>query len=264
MNEVAIDICGVSKSYPAEQGWRQMLTARPQMRKALVDVTLSIRRGECFGLLGLNGAGKTTLLKMISTLTLPDSGTIAVLRADVRTHARAVRASIGLCTSDERAFYLRISARENLQFFGRLQGLDSKRLRRRIAELAEQVGLSDRLESPVQTYSTGMRQRLALVRALLSDPPVVILDEPTKALDPLSAVAFRTAVREQLVKAQGRTVLVATNQLEEAWSVCDRVAILHSRRVAAVGEPRELDARIPGHSGGQPLHGYLEHIAKGA
>lgn len=264
MNGIAIDIRGVSKSYPAEQGWRQMLTLRPQMREALVDITLSIRRGECFGLLGLNGAGKTTLLKIISTLTFPDSGSIAVLGADVRKNAKAVRASIGLCTSDERAFYLRISARENLQFFGRLQGLDAKRLRRRIAELADQVGLAERLDSPVQTYSTGMRQRLALVRALLTDPPVVILDEPTKALDPLSAVAFRTAIREELVKAQGRTVLLATNQLDEAWSACDRVAILHSRRIAAVGEPQELDARIPGKRNGQPLHGYLEHIAKGA
>jgi ABC-2 type transport system ATP-binding protein len=260
----AIDITNVSKSYPAETGFRQVLRLRQAKREALIDVSMSIRTGECFGLLGLNGAGKTTLLKMISTLLVPDRGSITVRGYDAGRQPAGVRRSIGLCTSDERAFYLRITARENLEFFGRLQQMGRKQLRSRIAELAETVGLSNRLDSRVQTFSTGMRQRLALMRSLLSDPPIVILDEPTKALDPLSAMAFRANVRTQLVQEQGKTVLIATNQLEEAWSTCDRIAILHEHRVAAVGAPADLESEVPAGERAQPLHGYLRHVVGGA
>jgi ABC-2 type transport system ATP-binding protein len=258
----AIDISHVSKSYPIERGFKQMLQ-RKEKRPALVDVSFSIRNGECFGVLGLNGAGKTTLLKMISTLIVPDSGTVTVQGHDVLRDGRAVRECIGICSSDERAYYMRISAWENLQFFGKLQGLGKSALHRRIEELAQWLGIADRLHSQVQTYSTGMKQRLALIRALLADPPVLLLDEPTKALDPLSASNFRETVRDRLVKDAAKTVLIATNQLDEAWSMCDRVAILHEQRVAAVGTPLEIDAKAPAGTREQPLFGYLRHVAGG-
>ena len=261
----AIDISHVSKSYPAERGFKQMFE-RGKTRPALIEVSFTIRSGECFGVLGLNGAGKTTLLKMISTLIVPDSGRVTVQGYDVLREGAAVRQNIGICSSDERAYYLRISAWENLQFFGKLQGLGKTALRRRIEELAQWLGIEERLHSPVQTYSTGMKQRLSLIRALLADPPVLLLDEPTKALDPLSARHFRETVRDRLVRGGAKTVLIATNQLDEAWSMCDRVAVLHDKRVAAVGTPLEINAQAPAgtREQEQPLFGYLQHVAGGA
>ena len=258
----AIEVSRVSKSYPKERGFKQLLDRRSKhLRTALVDVSLEIRRGECFGLLGLNGAGKTTLVKMLSTLIVPDSGSIRVMGYDVQRESSQVRASIGICSSDERAYYMRVSAWENLQFFGKLQGIPKERLRRRIEELAEWLGLEERLQSQVQTYSTGMKQRLALMRALLSDPPVLLLDEPTKALDPLSATNFRRLVRDRLIVDGRKTVVVATNQLDEAWSICDRMAILHEHRVQAVGTPLEIESLAPAGTREQPLYGYLRHVA---
>ena len=262
----AVTVENVSKRYPIERGWKQVFQRSQKYQPALDGVSLSIRTGECFGILGLNGAGKTTLLKMISTLVVPDSGSVRVNGFDVVRESADARASIGICSSDERAFYGRISAWENLQFFGKLQKLPRRHLRARIEELAAALGLADRLHAPVRTFSTGMKQRLALIRSLLADPPILLLDEPTKALDPLGAVEFRRLVREDLVIGAGKTVLLATNLLEEAWSTCDRIAVLHERRVAAVGTPLEIEERAPAQTREheQPLFGYLRHVAGGA
>src|SRR5579884_1713344 len=151
----AIEIRNVCKQYPIDQGMRQMFR-RPEKRTALEDVSLTMRAGECYGVLGLNGAGKTTLLKIISTLLVPDSGTVRVLGYDVARQSAQVRVRIGICSSDERAYYMRLSAWDNLQFFGKLQGLGRAALRKRIFELAEWLGLADRLHSSVRSYSTGM------------------------------------------------------------------------------------------------------------
>lgn len=259
---VAIEVSHVCKSYPKERGFRQLFDrAGERFRPALVDVSLSVRQGECFGLLGLNGAGKTTLVKLLSTLIVPDSGTITLLGKDILREAACARAAIGICSSDERAYYMRVSAWDNLQFFGKLQRIPKRALRARIEELAGWLGLGDRLQSPVQTYSTGMKQRLALIRALLTDPPILLLDEPTKALDPISAVEFRRTVREQLVLGSAKTVVVATNQLDEAWSMCDRMAILNEHRVAAVGTPIEIEAKAPAGTREAPLFGYMRQVA---
>ncbi len=258
----AVDVRNVSKAYPVDQGVAQMFR-RGERRPALDDVSLTVHQGECFGILGINGAGKTTLLKMMCTLIVPDSGSMSVFGHDVAREARAVRAAIGICSSDERAYYMRLSAWDNLQFFGKLQGVPKGLLESRIQEMASWLGLSDRLHSSVRAYSTGMKQRLALMRAMLSDPPLLLLDEPTKALDPISALEFRRLVREVLVGKQHKTVILATNQLDEAWSMCDRMAILHSRRVAAIGTPLEIEAKAPAGTREQPLFGYFRHVAGG-
>ena len=236
---------------------------RAERRAALEDVSLTVKTGECFGLLGLNGAGKTTLLKIISTLVEPDSGSIDVLGFDIVRNAADVRQRIGICSSDERAYYMRLSAWDNMQFFGKLQGIGRKKLSARITELAEWLGLGDRIHSRVRSYSTGMKQRLALLRAMLSDPPILLLDEPTKALDPIAAVTFRQTVRERLIVGEKKTVLLATNQLDEAWSMCDRMAILHEHRVSAVGTPLEIEAKAPAGTLEQPLFGYFRRVAGG-
>ncbi|MGZ6246988.1 MAG: ABC transporter ATP-binding protein [Vulcanimicrobiaceae bacterium] len=230
-----------------------------QKRCALVDVSFSVRAGECFGVLGPNGAGKTTLIKMISTLVVPDSGSLTVDGHDAVREAAQLRRRIGLCPSDERSFYGRLTGRENLRFFGALAGIPLRKLERKIADLAELLGIGDRLESRVQGYSTGMRQRLSLIRALLCDPALLILDEPTKALDPLAALEFRGFIRDRLMRETGTTVMLATNQLDEAWAMCDRIAILHNHTIAALGTPYELQHAVSDERS-DPLQGYLHYV----
>ena len=232
----------VTKSFPTVFGLPSLLkyAGRPPRRIALHDINLTVQRGELLGLLGPNGAGKTTLLKVMATLTIPDSGRILLDGIDIAKDPMAAKSRVGLCTSEERSFYFRLTARENLQFFGALTGLRGKTLRDRIVEVSRFVGLESSLDRRFAEYSSGMRQRLTVARALLSDPRVVFLDEPTRAVDPVHAEKIRELIRERLVNELGKTVIVATNVLDEAWSICDRVAVLSEGRIAKVGAPRTL------------------------
>jgi ABC-2 type transport system ATP-binding protein len=229
-----IVVQGVYKSYPSQQGWKQLFS-QDHATTALIDISFSIESGECFGVVGLNGAGKTTLLKLISSVLLPDRGRITVMGHETERDAAAVRQCVGVCSANDRSFYGRLSVFQNLVFFGRLYYIAERRLRERIGSLCETLGLADYIDASAMSLSTGMRQRLALVRALLNDPPVVILDEPTKALDPISAIRLRTFVKSCLIDREHKTVILATNQLEEASNLCDRTAILREHRVAALG-----------------------------
>jgi ABC-2 type transport system ATP-binding protein len=243
---VAIEASGVSKSFPADYRLTTWFGHRGkrERRTVLRDVDLTIGRNEIFGLLGANGAGKTTLLKMLVTLLLPDAGSIRVDGIDAVECPIEVKRHVGFALGGERTFYNKLSARRNLEFFGTLADLDARTLRRRIAEVIEIVDLGDALESPVMSFSSGMRQRLAVARALLGDPPVMIFDEPTRAVDPVHALQLRTLIRDTLAGALGKTVLLSTNDLEEAWSCCERVAILGAGRIVAVDAPEALVARF--------------------
>ncbi|MBV9276687.1 MAG: ABC transporter ATP-binding protein [Candidatus Eremiobacteraeota bacterium] len=239
----------VTKSFPTIFGLPSLLKygGRPPRRVALNDVSLYVHGGELFGLLGPNGAGKTTLLKVMATLTIPDSGRIMLDGIDIAKDPMAAKSRVGLCTSEERSFYFRLTARANLQFFGSLDGLRGRTLRERIAEVSHFVGLESSLDRRFAEYSSGMRQRLTVARALLSDPKIVFLDEPTRAVDPVNAEKLRELIREQLVDRLGKTVVIATNVLDEAWSICDRVAVINEGRVAKVGAPRTLHAKPLNH-----------------
>jgi ABC-2 type transport system ATP-binding protein len=246
-SDALVELRGVTKSFPSDYGlgsWLGRIGKRAEPRRpALIDVDLSVRRGEIFGLLGPNGAGKTTLLKLLATLLLPDKGSVRVAGIDAVTRPMDVKRRVGLSLSDERSFYYRLTARKNLEFFGVLSDVPAERLAGRVAEVMETVDLSDALDQPVKSFSSGMRQRLAVARALLADPDVLILDEPTRAVDPVHALELRTMVRDDLARGLGKTVLLSTNVLEEAWSMCDRVAILTGGRVAASGTPSALAER---------------------
>jgi ABC-2 type transport system ATP-binding protein len=243
-----VECTGVMKSFPSTYGlapWLRYM-GRPPRRPALAGVSLRVGACQLFGLLGPNGAGKTTLLKLIATLSLPDSGRIVVDGVDATRSPDAVKRRIGLCTSEERSFYFRLTAHENLQFFGTLAGLGGRELERRIAEVVELVDLTPALSKRFDAFSSGMRQRLALARALIADPEILLLDEPTRGVDPVHADSMRRLLREELVGRRRKTVILTTNILEEAWSVCDTVAILNAGTIVAQGSPAELNATIGG------------------
>ena len=223
----------------------QRLRGEPDKRerfRAVDGIDLVVEPGEIFGLLGPNGAGKTTTMKMLATLLIPTSGTIRVLGIDPLERPRQVRARLGAMLSGERSLYWKLTGRENLEYFAALYHVPPAETRTRIADVLAAVKLADRADDYVERYSTGMRQRLALARALLPNPPLVVLDEPTVGLDPQASRDLRDRVRE--LKAQGRTVLLTTHYMEEADQLCDRVAIIDHGRIVALDTPAALKRTI--------------------
>jgi len=223
----------------------QRIRREPDKRdrfRAVDGVDLIVEPGEIFGLLGPNGAGKTTTMKMLATLLIPTSGTIRVLGIDPLGRPREVRARLGAMLSGERSLYWKLTGRENLEYFAALYHVPPSETKARIAKVLAAVKLADRAEDYVERYSTGMRQRLALARALLPDPALVVLDEPTVGLDPQASRDLRDRVRE--LKAQGRTVLLTTHYMEEADQLCDRVAIIDHGRIVALDTPAALKRTI--------------------
>lgn len=204
------------------------------------DVNLILGEGEIFGLLGLNGAGKTTLVRILCGLLPPSSGQATVLGLDVRRQASPVRAAVGLCSGEDRSFYWRLTARQNLEFFAELHGLRSGERKGRVADLLDLFGLIEAADRPVSQFSTGMRQKLSLARALLHRPRILFLDEPTRGLDLQASERLLTTIREQLTAKDGVTVFLTTHQLHEAQQTCHRVGIMHSGCLKVVGEPGVL------------------------
>jgi ABC-2 type transport system permease protein len=237
--DYAIETFKLTKRFPRQTGWRRLFFPGDLGPPAVDGVDLAIRQGELFGLLGPNGAGKTTLVKMLSTLILPTSGTARVNGFELRQET-GIKASLGLVTSDERSFYWRLTGRQNLAFFASLHNLPPGAVQGRVQAALEQMGLLEIADQRFDTYSTGMRQRLSIARALLVQPRLLCLDEPTRGLDPLAQRSLRRLIRDQLSQQQGLTILLATHDLEEAETLCDRVAIMHHGQVLACGAVSEL------------------------
>jgi ABC-2 type transport system ATP-binding protein len=210
--------------------------------RALDGVSLAIPPGEVHGLLGPNGAGKTTLVKILSTVLLPTSGTAGICGYDVVAQARAVRPLIGIVFGGERGLYSRLSARQNLEYWGALYRLSRADIRTRTAALLERVGLTERADEKVETYSRGMKQRLHLARGLIGGASVLFLDEPTTGMDPIAAREFRALIGE--LRAEGRTILLATHDMAEAETLCDRVTLIDRGRILATESPRSLSRKV--------------------
>lgn len=204
---------------------------------AVKDVSFDVRPGEVVGLLGPNGAGKTTTLRMLSTTLRPTSGTARIAGYDVVREPDEVRASIGVLPTDP-GLYGRLTAEENLRFFGRLAGLSGAELERRIDRLLKWLGMDEHRKRRTEGFSKGMRQKIALARSILHEPPVLILDEPTAGLDVSAARTIIDFIQES--KAAGRTVLFSSHYLVEAERVCDRIAIIADGRIRATGTPEEI------------------------
>ena len=214
----------------------------PSWFTAVDGVSFQVERGEVFGLLGPNGAGKSTTIRMLCTLVEPTSGTARVAGFDVTRQSNLVRQNLGTVLAGERSVYWKLTGRENLAYFAALYHLPPEVARARIGELLERMELTARADELVEKYSTGMKQRLVLARALLARPPIMLLDEPTLGLDPQAARRARELITE--LKAEGHTILLTTHYMEEADQLSDRIGIIDQGKIIALGTPAELKQRI--------------------
>ena len=234
----AIEVRGVSKSFaqraPVFSPWRRT----PKIH-ALTNVNFQVPSGAVFVLAGSNGAGKSTLLKILATLILPDGGEVRVHGYSCTSHAHQVRRLMSFAMGEERSFYWRLTPRQNLEFFATLYNLSRKEASRKIHELAETFGIETFLDRPYEQLSTGTRQRLGLVRSFLNDASVLLADEPTRSLDPLSRSELKRLLK-RLSREWRKTVLLTTHDLHEAEELADRIGILHQGQLLKVGTPEEL------------------------
>lgn len=219
---------------PAVSGWKGFLNPLvPLTVPALRGVSFTAAQGESIALVGANGAGKSTLLRILTTLLLPTRGRAWVGGADVTHEPDRVRRQIGFHSGSDASFYARLSARENLRLFACLNNISRHQADKGIAELADWLGLGDAMDRQVRTFSTGMVHRLGLARALLHRPSVLVLDEPTRSLDPLAAAEFRRFLRDEVLGERGTTLLFASHTLMEIEQLAGRAVLLDRGRVIA-------------------------------
>jgi sodium transport system ATP-binding protein len=211
---------------------------------AVDGVSFAVRRGEVYGLLGPNGAGKTTVLRMLAGVLIPDAGSASILGHDVVTDTLAAKRVLGFSTGDTR-LYARLTVREVLQYFARLAGLDDDAVRLRVEIVERRFGLSEFIDQKTGALSSGQSQRANLARAFMTDPSVLVLDEPTATLDVVSGRFVHEAIRE--ARAEGKAVLLSTHLMNEAAELCDRIGLLVRGRIRAEGTH---DALLAEH--GQP------------
>ena len=233
----AIIVEGLTKVFETKEK-KGLFRGKKKRIVAVNNIHFKVVEGEIFGLLGPNGAGKTTTIKMLSTLLLPDKGEAWVNGYHIVKEASKVRESVGVSLYSDRGFYWKLTGRENLKYFAYLYHLDSKTVNRRVEYLLELVDLKEDADRLVEEYSTGMKSKLNFARALLHDPPILFLDEPTIGLDPNSARSIREIILN--FKKEGKTILLTTHNMFEAEQLCDRIAIINKGRIVAIGTPSEL------------------------
>ncbi len=259
---LAIETVDLVKRFPKGVGYRSLLMPhRRQYVTALRGVSIQVAPGQVFGLLGTNGAGKTTLLKVLAGLVLPNQGSAFIHGYDVARQTAQVKRHVGYVVTEERSFYWRLTGRQNLSFFGALNNIPRRELGARVAELARRLELEDALDTRVLYYSTGMRQKLAIARALLNNPSVLLMDEPTRSLDPVVADSLRSFIREEMVEGEGKTVVLATHNLAEARQMCDTIAVLDKGRVVACDTLQGLLGRA---SSARPVIVHVRHLPESA
>ncbi len=228
---------------PTLTDWRALLLPLARLTvRALGGVSFRVAPGEVLALIGANGAGKSTLLRILTTLLLPTRGRATLAGFDIEREAAQVRRQLGYHTGSDSGFYGRLSARENLEFFAALNNLSRMETSRNLARAVELLGLGAELDRQVRTLSTGTVHRLGLARAILHTPAVLLLDEPTRSLDPLAAAEFRRFLKNDLVRQQGTTLLFASHTLAEVEQLADRIVLLDAGRLLACETSRGLQA----------------------
>ena len=251
---IAVSVDRLAKTYPVP-----FLRLKKLLRRkfkppvdALRGISFDIHEGEIFGLIGPNGAGKTTLTKIIATLVQPTSGQVTVRGHDSVHDDEIVRRNVGLAGAEERSFYFRLTSEQNLLFFARLYGLSGSTARQRIDELLTLFELGELRARRYAELSTGNKQRLSVARAMLANPPILLLDEPTRSLDPLAAARMRATIRS-LAQTDGRTVFLTSHNLAEVEELCDRVAIIGKGAIHALDTQAKL----------RTMHTEEEHVSIG-
>lgn len=243
-----IEIQHLTKTfYPARTfgAWIAAPLQRGRPITALDDVSVTVEQGELVCLMGSNGAGKTTLLKTLAGLILPTSGTIILDGHMIQRHMSVrLRSQIGFASSERPGFYDRLTGRQNLEFFAVFYGMSDDHAGRRIDELLSLLEITTP-DQRYQEYSTGMKQRLLLARVLLHEPPILLLDEPTRSLDPLQATKLRELIRNRLHREMGKTIVLSTHQVEEAEQLVGRIAVLHRGSIRGCGTLEQLAGERP-------------------
>ena len=238
----AIKTLNLSKRFPLTKRYRELILnpfSHPEIT-ALDDINIHVNYGEVFGVLGPNGSGKTTLIKILSTLILPSAGSAFVNGMDVTRQEKEIKRDIGYVVSDERSFFWRLTGRQNLRFFASLNNISTREMEDRIKDITDLMGLEKQIDMVFQNYSSGNKQKIAIARGLLTNPRILLLDEPTRNLDPSSAIKLRHFIKHTLVEKSGKTVLMATNNMEETENMCDRVAFIQDGRVLTSGTIEEV------------------------
>ena len=247
---LAVELDDVTKVFASRPG----LFSRKKMTKRIVAVdhiSLSVHRGEIFGVLGPNGTGKSTLIRLMSTLLLPDTGSVRIFGLDVEKDEARVKRLINR-VSVEASFFKKLSPMENLMYGARLYSVDPAIARKRIIEILASLGIEDRsIWSPMEDMSRGMQQKVAIARAFLTSPVLLLLDEPTTGLDPHSKREVQAAIRD-IREKHDATVLLSTHDMQEADELCDRIAIVDSGRVVALDTPAALKALVREEGSAEP------------
>jgi len=240
-----IEIEGLSKAFLRQSNnnnFGNFFKKNKERVIALDDISIEIEDKNIFGLIGPNGAGKTTLVKTLSTLILPDSGTARINGFDLIKEDKKIRELIGVITGEyTRSLYWRLTGKQNLEFFAQLYNMDKKIMNERLKFLFEILELEEWENELVMRYSTGMKHKLALARALMNDPPILFLDEPTTGIDPKSSYEIRKFVKEKL---KDKTILWTSHYLPEIDEMCDRVAMINKGKIVIEGNPREIKRRF--------------------
>ena len=255
-DQAVISVRDVTMRFPITKRYREWVLAPLKAREsftALRHTTLEIQSGNRVAVMGPNGAGKTTLLKLIGGLLFPTEGEVIVNGFSTLSHNASARKSVGFVFNEERSFFWRLTGLQNLEFFGALDNLSGAHLRDRIHDLIRLVGLENAANKVVSGYSSGMKQRLALARVLIAEPDVLILDEPTRALDPLACDEMVELLLADIHRNSNKTLLIATHRPEEAMTLCNKVMIIDG------GHLKGFDSLTDVASNGNALLDYYRH-----
>ena len=258
-----LEVSHLSKTFYPTPSFSQIIRKgfRKDPLRVLENVQLTLHEGDLYCLMGPNGAGKTTFLKILCGLILPDSGTLRLSGEEFSFHHPRLQATFGLVTGEERSFYWRLTGRQNLEFFSAFYPVTQKDTQQQIEELSHFFHMESYLDKFFFTYSTGMKQRLGLCRGLLGDPKILLLDEPTRSLDPLATHEWRHFIREMLLAKKKKTILYTSHHLEEAEHFSSRIGILSRGQIVAEGDPARLKEKA-GLKKESPLFAAFEKLTR--